>query len=48
MGGLRALAIVYAILESGIAQREVSVEEVLSGKLHAYQDEIDAAMERKK
>ena len=46
MGGLRALAVVYAILESGVAGREVSVDEVLQGKLHAYQDEIDAAIER--
>ena len=46
MGGLRALAVVYAILESGVAKREVSVAEILDGKLHAYQDEIDAAIER--
>ena len=45
MGGLRALAVVYAILESGQAKREVSVAEILDGRLHAYQDEIDAAIE---
>lgn len=45
MGGLRALAVVYAILESGVAKREVSVKEILDGRLHAYQDEIDAAIE---
>lgn len=48
MGGLRALAVVYAILESGVAKREVSVNEVLDGRLHAYQDEIDAAMDNLK
>lgn len=42
MGGLRPLAIVHAILESGLARREVSVSEVLEGALHAYQDDIDA------
>lgn len=46
MGGLRALAVVYAILESGVANREVSVDEVLEGKIHTYQDEIDAAIEQ--
>jgi predicted dehydrogenase len=45
MGGLRALAVVYAILESGVAGREVSVAEILDGRLHTYQDEIDAAIE---
>ena len=48
MGGLRALAVVYAILESGVAKREVSVNEVLDGRLHAYQDDIDAAMDNLK
>ena len=44
MGGLRALAVVHAILESGVAGREVSVAEVLNGSLHAYQDDIDAQL----
>ena len=43
-GGIRALAVVHAILESGLARREVSVDEVLDGSLHAYQDDIDAAL----
>ena len=47
MGGLRALAVVYAILESGVAGREVSVDEVITGKIHAYQDEIDQSLERR-
>ena len=46
IGGLRALAVVYAILESGLAKREVSVNEILDGRLHAYQDEIDVAIEK--
>jgi predicted dehydrogenase len=45
MGGLRALAVVYAILESGVAGREMSVEDVLKGRVHAYQDEIDESLE---
>ena len=45
MGGLRALALVYAILESGVAHREVTVDEVISGKVHAYQDEIDESLD---
>jgi predicted dehydrogenase len=45
MGGLRPLAVVLAVLESGVAGREVSVDEVLSGSVHAYQDSIDAQFE---
>ena len=45
MGGLRALAIVHAALESGISGREVRVDDVLDGTLHGYQDEIDAQFE---
>ncbi|HEY5319430.1 MAG TPA: Gfo/Idh/MocA family oxidoreductase [Galbitalea sp.] len=43
MGGLRALAVVLAILESGVDGREVTVDEVLDGTVHAYQDSIDYA-----
>ncbi|SDG97634.1 Gfo/Idh/MocA family protein [Microbacterium pygmaeum] len=42
VGGLRALAIVHAAFESGVLDRAVSVDEVLEGSLHAYQDDIDA------
>jgi predicted dehydrogenase len=42
LGGLRALAVVHAGFESGILGRAVSVDEVLSGAVHAYQDDIDA------
>ncbi len=43
-GGLRALAVVLAVLESGLAGREVLVDEVIDGTLHAYQDSIDEAL----
>lgn len=42
MGGLRALAIVLAGFESGLTGDAVRVDDVLSGALHDYQDEIDA------
>lgn len=45
MGGLRPLAVVHAIFESGLLGRAVSVDEVLDGSLHAYQDDIDAQFE---
>ena len=41
--GLRALAIMQAIMESATAQRVVTVAEVLDGSLHEYQDRIEAA-----
>lgn len=41
MGGLRPLAVVHAVFESGLAGREIRVDEVLDGTVHAYQDEID-------
>jgi predicted dehydrogenase len=44
MGGLRALAVVLAILESGVAGREVTVDEVLDGTVHSYQESIDQAL----
>lgn len=44
MGGMRALAVVLAVLESGVSGREVAVDEVLGGTVHAYQDSIDAAL----
>ena len=42
LGGLRALAVVHAAFESGVEGRAVSVDEVLRGDLHSYQDDIDA------
>ncbi len=40
-GGLRAVAIIYAILESALADRRVTLDEVLDGDLHAYQDTVE-------
>ena len=44
MGGLRPLAVVLAVLESGLLGREVLVDEVLDGTVHSYQDSIDDAL----
>lgn len=41
--GLRAVAIIHAMLESNLAGRRVTVAEVLSGQTHAYQDMVEAA-----
>ena len=41
--GLRSVAILEAMLESSLAGRAVTVDEVLCGTLHAYQDRIEAA-----
>jgi predicted dehydrogenase len=38
--GLRSLALVYGFLESECAGRAISAEELLSCKVHAYQDEL--------
>lgn len=43
--GLRALAVVHAGFESGILGRTVSVDEILTGGLHGYQDDIDVQFE---
>ena len=42
--GARAVAICYAMLESGVAGRAVTVEEVLEGRTRAYQREIDESI----
>jgi 1,5-anhydro-D-fructose reductase (1,5-anhydro-D-mannitol-forming) len=39
--GLHDLACAYAMLESSIARRQVTLQEVLAGEISAYQDEID-------
>jgi predicted dehydrogenase len=44
MEGLKDVAAVYAIFESALAGRAVGMEEVESGRLYAYQREIDAAL----
>jgi predicted dehydrogenase len=41
MEGLRSLACSYAVLESSHADRPVKVEDVLTGKVDAYQREVD-------
>jgi len=41
--GLRSVAIIYAILESALAKRPVTLQEVLDGSLHDYQDTVEAA-----
>ena len=42
--GTRSVAAVYAMLESGLAGRAVTLDEVLSETLGAYQAEIDESM----
>jgi len=41
--GLRSLALVYGFLESGRLGRAVHIEELLSGEVSAYQDELEVA-----
>ena len=41
--GMRSVAIIYAIMESAQAGRPVTMDEILSGKLHDYQDRVEAA-----
>lgn len=41
--GLRSVAIVEAMLESSVAGRAVTIDEVLAGSPHAYQDRLEAA-----
>lgn len=40
--GMKALALAYGLLESGHTRRAVSMDEVLSGVVEEYQDEINA------
>lgn len=42
--GLRDLAAAFTILESDVARREVSVQEVLTGKIDLYQQPINDAL----
>ncbi|MFC1526290.1 Gfo/Idh/MocA family protein [Candidatus Latescibacterota bacterium] len=42
--GLKDVAAVYAICESSVAGRAVTMSEVESGQLYAYQEEIDTAL----
>ena len=43
-GGLKAVAAVLGAYESAVAGRSLRLEEVLSGAVSAYQDEIDEAL----
>ena len=42
--GLKDVAAVYAIFESSLAGRAVTMDEVESGQIYAYQADIDAAL----
>ena len=44
MGGMKAVAAIVGAYESGLAGRSLTMEEVLSGEVGAYQEEIDAAL----
>lgn len=46
MGGMRALAVVLAILESGVTNDAIIVDDILEHSIHSYQDSIDAELER--
>ena len=41
---MKALAFAYGLLESGHARQPVRVADVLSGKVSAYQQDIDDAL----
>ena len=41
-GGLRALAVVLGVLESGLTGQAVRIDDVIARRLHSYQDSIDA------
>jgi len=43
---MRALAVVLAILESGVTGKTISVDEILAHTVHSYQDSIDAELEK--
>ena len=42
--GMTAVAAIYGVFESGIAGRPVTMDEMLSGAVDAYQQDIDAAL----
>ena len=42
--GMDALALAYALIESGLASAPVSVDDVAEGRVSGFQDEIDAEM----
>ena len=42
--GLRSVAVISAVMESALAGRPVSLDEVLSGELHEWQDTVEQAI----
>ena len=44
LGGMKAVAAIVGAYESALAGRSITLEEMLSGKVRAYQEEIDAAL----
>ena len=42
--GMTAVAAIYGAYESALAGRAVTMDEILSGQVRAYQQEIDAAL----
>ena len=44
MQGTRALAVIYGLLESAVEGRLVTMDEVLSGKVSGYQQEINESL----
>ena len=42
--GMRSVALVYALMESSLLNRAVTMDEVLAGSVNGYQAEIDEAL----
>jgi hypothetical protein len=42
--GMTAVAAIYGAYESTLAGRSVTMDEILSGEVRAYQEEIDEAL----
>jgi hypothetical protein len=42
--GMEALALAYALLESGVRGGPVNVKDIMDGSISSYQDEIDNQM----
>ena len=42
--GIDALALAYALMESGVSKTPVTVEDVAEGRVSEFQDEVDAEM----
>ncbi|MEN6303880.1 MAG: Gfo/Idh/MocA family oxidoreductase, partial [Armatimonadia bacterium] len=41
--GLRSLAVIHAMMESALAGRRVTMDEVLAGRVRAYQNQVENA-----